>query len=70
MNKPNTKYALVREPRTDIDGNRIEIRVHIAKSEEFDFTDYSFLRINPNMNVEVEEWVPTKELEFYRKFFV
>ena len=66
MNKPNTKYALVREPRTDIDGNRIEIRVHIAKSEEFDFTDYSFLRMSPNSNVEMEEWVATRELKLYR----
>lgn len=66
MNKPNTEYALVRCPRTDENGNKMEIRVHIVKTKDFDFTDYSFLRMHPSDKVVMEEWVATKELEFYR----
>jgi hypothetical protein len=70
MNKPNTKFVIVRGPRTDDEGNSITIQVKVVRPDQFDFTDYSFLRMSPNMNVEVEEWVPTKELELYRKYFV
>lgn len=66
MNKPKTEYALVREARTDKDGNKIEIVIHIVKSEKFDFTDYSFLRMSPTSKLGLEEWVPTKELDYYK----
>ena len=68
--KPQTDFILVRGPRTDSTGNPIEIGVSIQRNNgKFNFSDYSFLRMIPNCNYPVEEWVPTKELDVYKKSF-
>ena len=64
---PQTDFILVRGPRTD---NPTEIVVSIQRNNgKFDFSDYSFLRMRPNSKDPVEEWVPTKELDLYKKSF-
>jgi hypothetical protein len=62
MNKPELEYILLRSPRTDDQGNKIEVNVQIVRSSEVDLTDYSFLCSNQKY----EEWVPTKELNMYK----
>ena len=67
---PQTDFILVRGPRTDSTGNPIEIVVSIQRNNgKFDFSDYSFLRMRPNAYDPMEEWVPTKELDLYKKSF-
>ena len=67
---PQTDFILVRGPRTDSTGNPIEIVVSVQRNNgNFDFSDYSFLRMKPNSKGPVEEWVPTKELDLYKKTF-
>ena len=65
---PNTEFVLVRGPRTDEDGNPCEIFVRVVRNNgTFDFTDYSFLRLSSTAKSDMEEWVPTKELQLYQK---
>ena len=67
---PQTDFILVRGPRTDDHDNPIEIVVSIQRNNgKFDFSDYSFLRMKSNSKDLVEEWVPTKELDLYKKSF-
>ena len=67
---PNTEFVLVRGPRTDENGNPCEIFVRVVRNnDKFDFTDYSFLRLSSTANSDMEEWVPTKELDVYKKHF-
>jgi hypothetical protein len=67
---PQTDFILVRGPRTDSTGNPIEIEVSIQRNNgKFDFSDYSFLRMRPDAKDPMEEWVPTKELDLYKKSF-
>jgi hypothetical protein len=65
MNKPNTEYALVRGPRTVIEDNRVRLNVQIVRSEEFDFAGYSFLRMSPLSDVQMEEWVANEDIHHY-----
>ena len=68
--KPQTDFILVRGPRTDDHDNPIEISVSIQRNnEKFDFSNYSFLRMRPDTTAPMEEWVPTKELDVYKKVF-
>ena len=67
--KPQTDFVLVRGPRTYND-NPIGIVVSIQRNNgKFDFSDYSFLRMVPDSTDPMEEWVPTKELDLYKKVF-
>lgn len=67
---PQTDFILVRGPRTDSTGNPIEIVVSVQRNNgKFDFSDYSFLRMKPNSKDPIEEWVPNKELDLYKKSF-
>lgn len=67
---PNTDFVLVRGSRTDENGDPCEIFVRVVKNNgKFDFTDYSFLRLSTTANSDMEEWVPSKELELYQKAF-
>jgi len=67
---PNTDFVLVRGPRTDENGDSCEIFVRVVRNNgKFDFTDYSFLRLSTTADSDMEEWVPTKELDVYKKVF-
>ena len=67
---PNTDFVLVRGPRTDEDGNPCEIFVRVVRNNgKFDFTGYSFLRLSTTADSDMEEWVPSKELQLYQKAF-
>jgi hypothetical protein len=67
---PQTDFILVRGPRTGDNGNSIQISVSIQRNNgKFDFTNYSFLRMRPDTEGPMEEWVPTKELDLYKKAF-
>lgn len=67
---PNTDFVLVRGSRTDENGDPCEIFVRVVKNNgKFDFTDYSFLRLSTTANSDMEEWVPSKELQLYQKAF-
>lgn len=67
--KPQTDFVLVRGPRIHND-NPIGINVSIQRNNgKFDFSDYSFLRMVPDATAPMEEWVPTKELDVYKKVF-
>jgi len=67
---PQTDFILVRGPRTDDNGNNIQISVSIQRNNgKFDLTNYSFLRMRPDTKGPMEEWVPTKELDLYKKVF-
>jgi hypothetical protein len=67
---PNTEFVLVRGPRTDENDDPCEIFVRVVRNNgKFDFTDYSFLRLSSTANSDMEEWVPTKELQLYQKAF-
>ena len=67
---PNTEFVLVRGPRTDENGNPCEIFVRVVRNnDKFDFTDYSLLRLSTTADSDMEEWVPTKELQLYQKAF-
>ena len=64
--KPQTEFILVRGPRTDSTGNPIATVVSIQRNNgKFDLSDYSFLRMGKDGAL--EEWVPTKELDLYKK---
>ena len=63
MNEPKLEYILLRSPRTDDLGNKIEVNVQIVRSSETDLTGYSFLCAKEKY----EEWVPTKELDMYKR---
>lgn len=68
--KPQTDFVLVRGPRTDDNDNPVEIVVSIQRNNgKFDFSNYSFLRMIPDATDPMEEWVPTKELDVYKKAF-
>lgn len=65
MNKtPELEYILLRSPRTDDSANKIPVTVSMVRASETDLTGYSFLK---NWKT-YEEWVPTKELTFYKQF--
>jgi hypothetical protein len=67
---PQTDFILVRGPRTDDNGNSIQISVSIQRNDgKFDLTNYSLLRMRPDTKGPMEEWVPTKELDLYKKAF-
>ena len=67
---PQTDFILVRGPRTGDSGNSIQVSVSIQRNNgKFDFTNYSFLRMRPDTKGPMEEWVPTKELDLYKKAF-
>lgn len=58
-----TEYVLLRSPRTDESGP-IPVKVSMVKvTPETDLSNYSFLRSFGTY----EEWVPTSELELYKK---
>ena len=62
---PQSDFILVRGPRTDNSGNPIQSVVSIQRNNgKFDLSEYSFLRRGTNG---LEEWVPTKELDLYKK---
>ena len=63
MKQPEPEYILLRTPRTDAEGNKIQGYVRIVRVSETDLTDYSYL----GTKEPYEEWVPTKELEMYKK---
>ena len=68
--KPQTDFVLVRGPRTDDNDNPVEIVVSIQRNNgKFDFSNHSFLRMRPDATDPMEEWVPTKELDVYKKAF-
>ena len=68
--KPHTDFILVRGPRTDDNDNPIGIVVSFQRNNgKFDFSNYSFLRMRPDATDPMEEWVPTKELDVYKKVF-
>jgi hypothetical protein len=68
---PQTDFILVRGPRTDDNGNSIQISVSIQRNDgKFDLTNYSLLRMRSDTKGPMEEWVPTKELDLYKKAFV
>lgn len=63
MNRtPKTEYVLVRTPRTDSNGERIPLFVHMLKAADTDLSSHSFLRDRGTF----EEWVPTNELHLYQ----
>jgi len=62
MTKPTTQFVLVRTPRID---NKMEVILLKEYGQGFDFSEYSFLRMNPNSSM--EEWVPTAELHLYER---
>ena len=64
MTAPKTDWVLVREPRAK-GQTEAEMRI-VAGNGKFDFSDYSFLRKN---DPDVEEWVPTSELEIYKRVY-
>ena len=68
---PKSNFILVRGPRHDEDGNRIDLVVSIIRNDgTFDFSSYSFLRMRPASDeYPIEEWVPTKELDIYKNSF-
>jgi len=60
MTTPATQLVLVRGPGApDVEWLRI------VKPSEFDFTDYSFLKMTQGGEL-MEEWVPTSELSYYQ----
>lgn len=60
---PQTDYILVRSPRT---GPTIKVTI---EKKDYDLTEYSFLRMSPVTEKPLEEWVPTAELELYKRVF-
>lgn len=56
---------LIRSPRTDEQGERIPITIKMVKRAETDLTGYSFLQSFEHY----DEWVPTVELDLYKKVF-
>jgi hypothetical protein len=63
MTKPKTEYIILRSPRTDNQGNMIQVNIQIVKVSETDLTGYSFLRDKDPY----EEWVPTQDLGLYKR---
>ena len=65
--KPDTDFAIVRGPR-----NIQPMIISIQKKDEFDFTDYRYLKMNRLYRREspVEEWVFKDDLELYQKAIV
>lgn len=59
MTTPATQLVLVRGPGAP----NVEW-VSIVRVNEFDFTDYSFLKMTQGGEL-MEEWVPTAELSYY-----
>jgi len=62
MNKPETEYVLIRTSRY-----KSILKLFVTKSVDFDFTGYSFWRMSPDSTIPIEEWVPSDELEIYKK---
>jgi hypothetical protein len=59
MTAPATQLALVRGPGAP------DVKwVRIVRVSEFDFADYSFLKMTQAGEL-MEEWVPTAELSYY-----
>ena len=63
MTTPKSEYIILRSPRTDDQGNMIQVTVQIVKASEADLTGYSFLRDKDPY----EEWVPTRDLDLYNR---
>jgi hypothetical protein len=63
MDQPKLEYILLRPPRTDEQGNKIQGYARIVRASETDLTGYSCL----STKEPYEEWVPTRELELYKK---
>lgn len=67
MNTPKTDFVMVRTPRTGTGDGEINVEVMIVRNNgKFDFSDYSFLRMQTSS---IEEWVPTAELTLYKKVY-
>ena len=60
---PQTDYILVRSPRT---GPTIKVTI---EKKDYDLTGYSFLQMRTSTEIPIEEWVPTDELELYKRVF-
>ena len=66
MNEPVLEFILLKGPRTDQNGVPVAlVEIKMVKASETDLTEYSFLRSLGTY----EEWVPTKELDTYKKAF-
>jgi hypothetical protein len=64
MNEPVLEFILLKGPRTDQNGVPVAVvEIKMVKASETDLTEYSFLRSLGTY----EEWVPTKELDTYKK---
>ena len=62
---PTTEFVLVRMPRT---GETMATVVTMVRGDgNFDFSDFSFLRTREGIHGDLEEWVPTAELEQYKQ---
>ena len=67
MNKPNTYHALIRSMQSYSD-KHVKLEVKLVISDQFDFTEYSFLRMcQAKTNTPMEEWVRTDELAEWKK---
>lgn len=65
MENTEKKYILIRTTRTNEQGERILVEVKIVERADADLTGYSFLRSLD----EYDEWVPTSELDLYKRLF-
>jgi len=63
---PATEYVLVRGPRG---GGTVSVKVLHNFGKGFDFAAYSFWRMSPRAETQMEEWVPTTELELYERSY-
>jgi hypothetical protein len=63
MSQPILENILLRGPRTNANGDRITVEVKMVKASQTDLSEYSFLYSYGTY----EEWVPTKELDLYKK---
>ena len=67
MNTPNTDFVMVRTPRVKNKDGDINMEVKIVRNNgKFDFSDYSYLRMQSES---IEEWVPTAEIDTYKKVY-
>lgn len=62
MNEPKLEWILLRGPRS----SNNHVAVKMIRAKEADLTGYSYLR---TVESKYEEWVPTEELELYKKVF-
>ena len=65
MENTEKQFILIRTPRTNEQGDRTPVTVKMVKRAETDLTGYSFLQSFEHY----DEWVPTVELDLYKKVF-